>query len=345
MEKPIFQGGLQMGYTMGQNGKAWPDPVHDILGNNNRGGFYISQLRVKGTIPFDSTFSGVFVGNVMFLDPQEVYLEKRWDKYRLKAGKIRGAGLKSGSGTDEFERIPINVTSYARYANYYERTFNFRDFGIQLERDGLKGNLQQRLFVHNGTLQNVFNFEPSQNAGPPAQVLGFDYALDWKVFPFTVLGGQIGILADSAWDEFVGHHKGWQAGYWFKSNAIVDASIYHQMDFTRLHILNEALILSNRDLASPVDSTPTQLWGVSSMLRMDHSARWGSFLRYEYIDPSNGYVLEDNLQVFTIGGILHPSPQGYPNLKFTGEYVRTLEEGVRDRIANDLLYVQFQMLF
>ncbi len=345
VEKVVFQEGVLMGYTLGQNGMGWPAPFKDPLSNNNRGGFYISQLRLKATIPFDSTFSAVFTGNVINLDPQEAYLEKRWGIYSLKAGKFRGAGLKSGSGTDEFARTTVNAPRYARLADWYLKTFGSRDFGVQMERDRRDGNLQQRLFIHNANRQNVFNDEPSFVAGPATQVLGFDYALDWRVSQFTVLGGQIGALADKGWDEFVGHHDGWEAGYWFKSNAIVDGSFYHQMDFTQLHILNEGLLIYNRDLPSPTDSTATQVWGVSTLLRFEHSQTWGSFFRYEFLDPTDGFYLNDNLHMFTVGAIFHPSPLQYPNLKLTSEYVRSLEEGVRNRIGNDLFYVQLQMMF
>lgn len=335
-----------MGFTDGQNGAGWPAPLKDPLGNNNRAGFYLTQVRVKGTVPFDSTFSAVFVGNAIYLDPQEAYVEKHCGIYSFKAGKFRGAGPKSGSGTDEFERIAINAPRYARLEDYYMVTLNFRDFGVQAERDGSDGNLVQRFFLHNGNRLNLVNDEPSFPTGAKAtQALAVDYALDWRVSPFTVLGGHVGALADKEWSDFIGKHEGWQAGYWFKTNPAMDASLYQQMDFTKLHILNEALIISNRTLPNPVDSAATQSWGVSSMLRLDHSAHWGYFFRYEFMDPSDGYYRDDNLQMFTLGAIFKPSPDRYPGLKVTGEYVRSLEEGARNTIPDDNLFVQLQMVF
>lgn len=345
LEKVNLQGGVQMGYALGQNGAAWPSPLKDPISNNNRGGFYITQLRLHGVIPFDSTFFGVFTGNFIFMDPQEAYLEKRWDTYSLKAGKFRGAGLKSGSGTDEFQRLTVNTNRYARFADFYERTIGFRDFGIQVERNNPRKTIQQKLFIHNANRQNVLIDEPSFNNGPVTQVLGIDYALDWRVSPFTVFGGHVGALANRSWDEFLGSHKPYEVGYWLKSNAIVDASIYQQMDFTKLHLQNEALILLNREQPSPIDSTANQLWGMSSQIRVDHSAQWSSFFHYEFFDPSNGLFGEDNLQMLTLGGIFHPSPNQYPGMKFTGEYVRSLEEGAKNTIPNDLLYIQLQMMF
>jgi hypothetical protein len=345
MEKATLQGGVQMGYTLGQNGAAWPSPLVDPFKNNNRGGFYITQLRVKGEIPFDSTFSAVFVGNLIAMDPQEAYLEKIWGIYTLKAGKFRGVGLKTGSGTDEFERITVNTNRYARYADFYLQTINFRDFGLQLEREVKGSRIKQSLFIHNANRQNVTNDEPSFAGSPATQVLGFDYALDWTVSPYTLLGAQVGAAANREWDEFLGGHDPWEVGYWFKTNALVDASFYHQMNFSRLHILNEASIIVNRNLPSSVTGKGTQIWGLSSLINMEYSAHWGSFFRYEFFDPSDGFYLNDNLHSVTVGGIFHPSPNLYPNLKLTGEYVRTLEEGVRNLVPNDLLYIQFQMQF
>jgi hypothetical protein len=345
MDKPILQGGVQMGYTLGQNGQPWPPPFKDPLKNQNRGGFYLSQARLKVTIPFDSTFFAVIVGNFIGMDPQEAYLQKSWGIYRLKAGKFRGAGLKSGSGTDEFERIAINASRFARVADWYKRTLVYRDFGIQLERGALDGNLQQRLFFRNANRQNVFNDEPSYYAGPITQALGFDYALDWRISPYTLLGAQVGALANTGYDEFLGAHDGWEVGYWLKSNAVVDGSLYHQMDFAKLHILNEGTLILDRQARNPVDSSANQIWGVASTLRLDHTAKWGSFYKYEFLDGSDGLFGKDNLHMITVGAIWHPSPVKYPNLKMTSEYVRSYEEGVRNLVANDLFYIQYQMLF
>jgi hypothetical protein len=319
--------------------------IKDPTGNNNRGGFYISQLRLKATVAFDSTFSAVAAGNLLFADLQEVYLQKRVDNYTFTAGKFRGAGLKSGTGMDELERTAINAPRYARYWAYYKRNINFRDFGVQAAADYFGGDLMHRFFIHNANRENVANDEPSFPAGSATQALGFDYALDWRISPFTVWGGHIGALANREWAEFAGKHEGWEVQYWFKSNPIVDASLNHQLDAGRLHIFNEAMLLYNRDLPDPVDSTATKTWGVSTQARFDHTTRVGSFFRYEFFDLSDGAYPDDALHIFTLGGIFYPSPAAYPGLKITGEYVRSLEEGGENLISNDLLYCQLQMVF
>jgi len=346
MEKTLWQSGVIMGYTMGQNGSAWPNPIKDPLSNNNRDGYYISQLRVKATVPFDSTFSAVFVGNVINLDPQETYLQKKWGQYQFRAGKFRGAGIKSGPGTDEFERTVISPPRYTRLEDYYLKTFSYRDFGVEVQRDNLSGNVTQRFFLRNGNRQNIINDEPSWYEGQPAaQASALDYALDWKVSPYTTTGGHIGAAVDHAWDEFVGTHDGWEAGYWFKTNAFVEGSLYHQMDFKKLHLLNEGLLILDRQIRTLPDSTPLQIWGVSSTLRLDHTEKWKSFYRYEYLDPSDGLYGEDNLQMITLGGIFYPSPVQYGNLSITAQYTRTIEEGMRNLVSNDNFFVQLKMLF
>lgn len=345
IDKPVFQTGVQMGYSYGQNGVGWPLFTQDLLSNRGRGGFYVSQLRLKGGIAFDSTFSAVAVGNLYTADVQEVYVEKRFDKYSFRAGKFRGAGLKSASGTDEFERTGINAPYYSRYWGYYKRLINFRDFGVQVEADYFGGNVKHRLFIHNANRENVFADEPS-GAGPSnTQALGFDYALDWRISPFTVWGGHLGALANHEWGEFTGTHKAWEVGYWFKSNPLVDASLNHQLDVGKFHMFNEALLMYNRDLPNPSDGAATKNWGVSSQVRFDPSARGGYFFRYEFFDNTDGYNPDDALHLFTLGGIFTPSPQSYPGLKVTGEYVRTLEEGATNIVPNDVLFCQLQMVF
>jgi len=344
-EKIGFQGGTLMGYNYGQNGVGWPSFGRDPLGNPGRGGFYISQLRLQARIDFDSTFAGVATGNLLYADPQELYLEKRWGEYRVKAGKFRGAGLKSATGADEFQRTTVNPPRYARVWNHYKRLLNFRDFGIQVERDFLRGDLRNRFFVHNANGENVFNDEPSYPAGQNTQVLGLDYGLDWRISPYTVWGGHIGAVADREWDDFIGEHEGWKAGYWFKSNAVVDASLNHQLDMGRLHIFNEALIMLLRDLPNPSDSGATKNWGVSSLVRFEHSERWGSYFRYEFFDHTDGIYADDALHMFTLGAAWRPSPAAYPGLRVSTQYVRSYEEGFENTIPNDLFHCEMRMVF
>lgn len=340
-----FNGGTLMGYTDGMNGFPWPSLLKDPLHNNNRAGFYISQARLAGSYAFDSSFGITGIFNAIFLDPQEIYLTKRWGDYAVRAGKFRGAGLKSATGEDEFDRNLVNAPNYARLWEYYARTFNGRDFGIEVERDFRGGRIRNRFEVRNANGENVFNAEPSVPAGNATQVLGFDYALDWRISPYTVWGGHIGALANRGWDEFAGNHEGWKAQYWFKSNAMADGSLNHSLDLGRFHMFNEAVLMYLRDLPNPYDSRATQAWGASSLVRFDHTPKWSSVFRYEMDDPSDGFYSNDGLYAFTLGAIFHPAPADYPGMKFTTEYVRTYEENILNSVANDLFYCQFQMAF
>lgn len=345
IDKPVIQSGVQMGYTYGQNGAGYPSFGKDPLGNPGRGGFYLSQLRLKASVALDSTFSAVAVGNVYNADFQEVYLEKRVRNYTFTAGKFRGAGLKSASGTDEFERTAINAPRYARLWAYFNRTFNMRDFGIQAEADYFGGDVKHRFFIHNANRENVVNDEPSYPSGPTAQVSGFDYALDWRISPFTVWGGHIGAMADHEWSEFTGKEEGWRVDNWFRTNSLVDASLYHQMDVGRFHMFNEALLMSNRTIPNPVDGGATKTWGVSTLVRFDHTVRLGSFFRYEFFDVTDGAYPNDAVHMFTLGVPYRPSPAAYPGLKVTTEYVRSLEDGAVNSVQNDLFLCQLEMLF
>jgi hypothetical protein len=345
LEAPDLQGVLITGYNLGQNGQGWPQPWKEPLANYNRGGFYLSQARLRASLPFDSTFGAVVQYNLIFADLQEAYLHKSWGTFRLKAGKLRGAGLKSGSGTDETEQTLVIKPRYARLWNEYKRLVNFADFGVQAEKDWMGGRFRHKLFLHNANRENVFNDEPSFPAGTSTQALGVDYAVEYQVSPYTTLGGHAGALADRQWDEFVGSHDFWEVGYWFKSNPVVDASVFHRMDFARFHMMNEALLMSNRLLLHPDDERPMRTWGVSTLARFDHSPRWSPFLSYEFVDQSDGYYPDDALQMFKLGTLFRPSPERHPGLRFTGEYVRALEEGGRNRIGNDILYAQLQAVF
>jgi hypothetical protein len=342
--QPEFQGGVQMGYNYGQNGAGFPSFGKDPLGNPGRAGFYLTQLRLKAKVAFDSTFSAVALGNIYAADINEVYLEKRVSNYTFRAGKIRGAGLKSASGTDEFERTAVNAPRYSRIWTFYKRTLANRDFGIEVQGDHLDGKLKQRLFFHNANRDNVLNEEPSISVGPSAQATGFDYAVDWRVSPFTALGVTMGALADHEWSEFAGE-EGWKANQWMQDNPIVDGSINHQMDLGRFHMFNEGMALINRALPNPADSGSSKTWGASSLVRFDLTRRVGPYVRYEFCDPTDGAYGLDNLHVFTLGAIFRPTPDAYPGLKLTTQYVRSLEEGVKNTVPNDLFISQLEMVF
>ncbi len=340
---PEWSAGLIMGYNLGQNGMSWP-ALEAPLNNNNRGGFYVSQTRLQSVVHFDSTFMAMAVGNAIMLDLQEVFLQKTWGDWRLKAGKFRGAGLKSGSGTDEFDLTAARRPLYTRFWAHYKRTLNFRDFGIQGERDFFSGRMRNRLFFHNANGQNVINDEPSYYAAPPTQVLGLDYAMDVLVSPYTTVGGHIGALASREWDEFIGAHDFWEAQYWFKTNPLVDASFYHHMTFPRFHMENEALIMQNRTLRDAEDKA-MMTWGVSTLSRFDYFRRWSPYFAYEFTDHSDGLYNDDAVHMIKLGTRFRPSPEKYAGMRFTGEYARALEENGSNPIANDGFYLQFQMVF
>jgi hypothetical protein len=345
MDKPQWSGGAQGGYNLGENGQGWPKLWEDPLANQNRGGFYLRQLRAKAVLPFDSTFSGVLVANVLFADVQEAYLQKSWGRWLLKGGKFRGAGLRSGSGTDEFERLTVRPPFYAQLWNFYKRTFDFRDFGVQGEGSFLEGRLQAKLFFHNANSENLLLEEPSIPSGKTTQALGLDYEMDYRVSRFTTIGGHVGAMGDREWGEFVGRHGFWRADYWFKTNPFVDFSAYQQMDFANFHLLNEAVLMYNRRELVPPDSTALKTWGVSTMARFEAGPRWSPFLRYEFSDPTDGLVQDDALHIVTLGTLFRPAPQTHPEFTLTGEYVRVLEEGGRNLAGNDVLYAQAQIVF
>ena len=344
LENPVWQRGIQMGYSVGQHGKPWPG-WKDPLANNNRAGFYIRQLRLGATVPFDSNFSGTVTGNLMTAEVEDAFLQARWGAYLFTAGKFMGAGLHTGTGFDEFHTVTIHKPLYTRLWSVYDRLFNFRDFGVQVERDFREGKVRNRFFLHNANLQNVIDDEPSFGSGAVTQALGLDYALDWRISPYTVIGGHAGAVADREWAEFLGNRKPWEVNYWFKTNPIVHGSLYHQMDFPRFHLLSEALLVSNRNVRIAPEFKPMKSWAVSSLLRLEHTPRLGSFYRYEFFDPSDGADRNDAVQLFTLGGLFRPSPAAHPGLILTAEYVRALEEGGRNLLSNDIAYLQLQMLF
>lgn len=334
-----------MGYTYGQNGVGFPSYGKNPLGNPGRAGFYVSQLRLKASIDFDSTFSAVALGNLVSSELQEIYLEKRIRNYTFTAGKFRGAGLKSGSGMDEFDRTTLNAPRYARLWAYFKRTPSLRDYGLQVQADYFGGDLRHRFFFHNANGENVSNDEPSFPSGANTQAVGFDYAIDWRISPFTVWGAHAGARADHEWDEFVGPEEGWKVGNWFRTNPIVDGSLNHQLDMGRFHMFNEGMFMFNRTIVNPADGRTAKTWGVSSLISLDHTRRTGSFYRYELFDPTDGATRKDNLHMFTLGFQFRPSPEAYRDMKITTQYVRSMESGFENSIRNDVMSSQLQMLF
>jgi hypothetical protein len=347
-EKPItpqIDGGLQMGYSLGQNGQGWPQPLKKPLNNLNRGGFYISQARLNLTLPLDSSFKAVGKFNAIYLDMQELYLEKAWQEWTFTLGKFRGAGLHSGVGQDEFEAATVRQPYYSRYWSGDKRLFNFRDVGIQAERRHFGGQFTHRLFIHNSTGQSYIGEEPSYVQSAPLQALGFDYAWDLHLPDSNTIGGHLGALADREWDEFLGSHDFWEAGYWFKTNPIVDGSFYHDLQGKTWTWKNEMLVRYNRRWRNPWDEKASQAWAVMTQFQKSHTPRFQSVWRYEFFDPTDGLSYKDNLHLVTAGLRFKPSPTRQPGFSVLGEYVLVREEGFKNTVGNDMLYLQTQVVF
>lgn len=341
--KPQFSGGLQLGYQYGQNGAVWPG-IKNPLSNQGRGGFYISQLRLNAEMPIDSGFKAVGKVNVAYMELQEAYLEKTWGAWTFTAGRFRGAGLHSAMAYDEFEQALVQEPLYTRSWGAEKRLFRFRDLGLQVERRHAGGLFSHRLFLHNANGQAFIGAEPSGFQGPPTQVLGMDYGWDWKLPDNNRIGGHLGAAADREWDEFVGQHEGWKATYWFKTNPVVDGSLYHELAGKSWKWNSEMLLRMNRRVRN-ADSTALQSWGVMTQFEKSHTARYATVWRYEFFDPTDGYVLNDNLHLFTGALRYTPSPTRIPGFYVMAEYVRVLEEKLINNYGNDVFYVKTQVTF
>lgn len=324
---------------------GWPKYYDVTLKNQNRGGFYVSNLRLKSTLEFDSSFYGVLQGNLYGADIQDAYLVKDWMGYEFKLGKFIGAGLHSAHDEYDTTQYALFTPLYARAWQGFKKLFHYRDYGIQAEKISSDGELKQRLFIHNASGQNVINDEPNNYAAPPAQVLGIDYAVDYKFSQFSTIGGHIGAQANQEWEDFFGRHGWYKVQYWFKTNSLLDGSAYHQFNFPHLNILNEFMVISNRNYRVPPDSAALKTWGLSSTWLKEHKPWLHSVWRYEFFDNTDGLNPDDALHMLTLGLIWNPAPQSYPHLKTTLEYTRVYEEGMVNRSGNDVLVAQLQHTF
>jgi hypothetical protein len=152
-------------------------------------------------------------------------------------------------------------------------------------------------------------------------------------------------MANKQWDEFLGAHDFWEATYWFKSNAMVDGSLFHEFEVGHARFQSEALVMSNRNTLHPDDLSPVKTWGVSAMGSYDWTPRLTPYARYEFFDWTDGYNPDDAWHLFT-GGLrwrVHPESKApwYATLQFS----RNLEEGFENLISNDVLYAQLQAEF
>ncbi len=340
-----WEAGALMGYSYGQNGSGWPDTWKDPLANQNRGGFFIRDLRVEGRAAFDSTFGGTFSANVLFADMREAYFDKTWKGYTFTFGKFRGAGLHSGEAIDEYESTTVYRPYYAQLWQNTKRLHNFRDYGVQVARTNTGGNLNYRLFFHNANWQNIINTQPNTESGFMTQALGLDFALDWTVSSRNTLGGHLGALANREYQEFFGSHGWWNAPYWLKANPLVDASFYHMFTHGRVQIFSETMALVNRNEPVPPRNIDRITWGLSSRFSYEHHGRFQSFFRYEFTDPTNGADPDDALHLFTLGSRFRPAPVSHAGLSAVLEYAHIREEGLENWEHNDTFILELRHTF
>lgn len=346
LEKITIHGGVQMGYGLGQNGQGWPQPWRDPLNNLNRGGFYIGQVRLEAKAALDTMLFFDVKWNADLNDLQEAYFTYQSENWQWKAGRFRGAGLHSASDIDEFDRISLKAPRYAQFWGGYKKQFQFRDYGIQAERSYAQNRFHHAFWLRNANFQNVLHNEPSAFEGQPiTQALGIDYAWSLQLPYQNTLWGHVGALADQKWDEFVGSHAGWKAGYWFKSNPILDASLSHTVKRGRLSWHHEALVLSHRRLLNPADGAASLFWGFSSQGDWEKNANLIGFGRYEFFDETDGYNHDDALHILTLGTKWRPWKERVSKLWVTLQAQHTREEGFENRIGNDVLVAQTQWVF
>lgn len=340
-----IRGGVKLGYSVGQAGVGWPQLWKNPFLNENRGGFYVEQARLRARLPIDSSLRLTTQFNFALWELSEIYFEAQWGRTRWKLGKFDGAGLRTGPATDEFSRTAIWEPRYARIWAAYKRLLNWRDYGIQAERDHFSGRFTHRLFLHNANWQNVINEEPNDfQAGIPAtQALGMDYGWEWKTTEQSLLGGHLGALADKEWNEFFGHRQFWRANHWMRSNPIVDASVFHEFESGRAWFQSEIVLMSNRTILNP-DSAAMKTWGASLLGRYRLGLSWTPYMRYELFDFTDGVVPNDILHLFT-GGVRWSPSRGKRPWFWTFQFTHILEEDLVNAYGNDVLYAQLQAEF
>ena len=59
----------------------------------------------------------------------------------------------------------------------------------------------------------------------------------------------------------------------------------------------------------------------------------------------DGLFPDDALHIAKAGTWFLPAPVRYPGMRLNGEYVRAYEDGGKNVIGNDILYLQYQMTF
>lgn len=331
---------------MGMNGQGWPNPIKDPLANATHSGFYWNQAQISAEMPLDSSMRARASFNAVNLELMDLYVEWACHNYTWTLGKFRGAGMRSLVKDDELDRVSIVAPYYARiWASEHRLYANGRDLGLQLEARHFKDAFTHRLFIHNSSLQITRVEEPSYLQGGPTQILGFTYAWDLQLPDHNQIGGHLGAMADYQWGEFTGNKDFWHVDEWFQSNPLVDGSLYHEWSNGGWNWNSEASLRLNRREKNAVDGSSSQSWGVMTQVQKVVSEKWMPFFRYEFFDPSDGTHPLDNIHIGTVGAQWHPKPKSQPGWVVTPEYVIVREEGIINRVSNDVWYLQSQWSF
>lgn len=337
-----------MGYSLGQNGQSWPG-LKSPFSNRNRGGFYIEEFRLQTSLSLDRDTSGgdyraVAQFDLYFRELNEAYLQKGFGSWTLRGGLLRGPGLHSAVGIDVFQLPTVRAPSYGYHWRFLKRLQERSDLGVEVRKVSAHGGLVQRFFLHNANRQSMNLGVPSQDGGDPTQVLGLDYAVDYRFSPFSVFGGNIGAVADREFKQFFGSEEDWKVQNWLRENAVLDFSGYHEFDAGRLHGLSEAMLLFNRAERNP-QGEAVKSWGISSFWSFDINRHVTPGLRYEFFDVTDGSRPDDALHLYTLNVNLRPAPSRHPGFRLQTEYHRVYEEGMENLRSNDAFFVQVQQTF
>ena len=341
-KKVTISGFAQTGYSVGQNNFSWPRPK-TILDNNNRGGFYLNQFNLAGKLSFDTTLYGNFEGNMAHPSLVEGFVHKDWNNFGVTLGKFRGAGIKTGSGTHEKDLSSLKRPFYARYWNNTKRLHNFRDYGFQVEYRLFSNRVTPKIFLHNANAQIIDNQIEYVHDAPITQALGIDFQVDINTSPYHSAGFHSGAMANRSWSEFSGGNKFWKADRWFQYNSVVDFSFNNHIHTGKFNLLNEVMIMKNRDLVNTSNPSPAQTWAVYTLGEYLFAEKYSLYLSYEFFDLTDGFVRNDALHVNTLGFTWSVPFENKRGIKSSVEYIRPYEEGFENITANDIFSLDLQI--